>query len=77
MKYAGTAELRDAMKIDVATVGDSLHVRTVRPSERRGNMGAKYVIKVPRKIVFLPEIPKGATGKLQRISLAEKLGLTA
>ena len=33
--------------------------------------------KVPRKIVFLSEIPKGATGKLQRIGLAEKLGLTA
>lgn len=32
--------------------------------------------KVPRKIVFLTEIPKGATGKLQRIGLAEKLGLT-
>ena len=30
---------------------------------------------VPRKIVFLAEIPKGATGKLQRIGLAEKLGL--
>ena len=50
VKYAGTAQLRDAMKIDVATTGDTLHVRTVRPSERRGNMGAKYVIKVPRKI---------------------------
>jgi acyl-CoA synthetase (AMP-forming)/AMP-acid ligase II len=33
--------------------------------------------KVPRKIVFLVEIPKGATGKLQRIGLAEKLGLSA
>jgi acyl-CoA synthetase (AMP-forming)/AMP-acid ligase II len=33
--------------------------------------------KVPRKVVFLAEIPKGATGKLQRIGLAEKLGLTA
>ncbi len=31
--------------------------------------------KVPRKIVFLAEIPKGATGKLQRIGLAQKLGL--
>ncbi len=31
--------------------------------------------KVPRTIVFLPEIPKGATGKLQRIGLAEKLGI--
>jgi acyl-CoA synthetase (AMP-forming)/AMP-acid ligase II len=33
--------------------------------------------KVPRKVVFLQEIPKGATGKLQRIGLAEKLGLGA
>lgn len=33
--------------------------------------------KVPRKILFLEEIPKGATGKLQRIGLAEKLGITA
>jgi len=32
--------------------------------------------KVPRKIVFLPEIPKGATGKLQRIGLAERLGVS-
>jgi acyl-CoA synthetase (AMP-forming)/AMP-acid ligase II len=31
--------------------------------------------KVPRKVVVLAEIPKGATGKLQRIGLAAKLGL--
>jgi acyl-CoA synthetase (AMP-forming)/AMP-acid ligase II len=31
--------------------------------------------KVPRRIVVLEEIPKGATGKMQRIGLAEKLGL--
>ena len=31
--------------------------------------------KVPHKVVFLPEIPKGATGKLQRIGLAARLGL--
>jgi oxalate---CoA ligase len=31
--------------------------------------------KVPRKVVFLAEIPKGATGKLQRIGLARQLGL--
>ncbi len=33
--------------------------------------------KVPRRVVFLTEIPKGATGKLQRIGLANKLGLSA
>ena len=31
--------------------------------------------KVPRKILIMAEIPKGATGKLQRIGLAKKLGL--
>jgi acyl-CoA synthetase (AMP-forming)/AMP-acid ligase II len=31
--------------------------------------------KVPRRIVILSEIPKGTTGKLQRIGLAQKLGL--
>ena len=31
--------------------------------------------KVPKKILFMAEIPKGATGKLQRIGLAAKLGL--
>ena len=31
--------------------------------------------KVPRKVIFLNEIPKGATGKIQRIGLADKLGL--
>ena len=31
--------------------------------------------KVPKKILILQEIPVGATGKLQRIGLAQKLGL--
>ena len=33
--------------------------------------------KVPRKILILEEIPKGPTGKLQRIGLAKTLGLEA
>ena len=31
--------------------------------------------KEPRKVVILDEIQKGATGKMQRIGMAEKLGL--
>jgi len=31
--------------------------------------------KVPRRVLLLGELPKGPTGKLQRIGLAEKLGL--
>ena len=37
--------------------------------------GKLAAFKVPKKIVILDEIPKGATGKLQRIGLAQKLGL--
>jgi acyl-CoA synthetase (AMP-forming)/AMP-acid ligase II len=32
--------------------------------------------KIPRQVLILDEIPKGATGKVQRIGLAEKLGIT-
>ena len=31
--------------------------------------------KVPRKVLLMDDIPKGATGKLQRIGMAQKLGL--
>jgi acyl-CoA synthetase (AMP-forming)/AMP-acid ligase II len=47
-------------------------------AELRRFAGARLAgFKVPRRIVFLEEIPKGSTGKLQRIGLAEKLGLVA
>lgn len=32
--------------------------------------------KVPRRIAIVPEIPKGATGKVQRLELARTLGFT-
>jgi acyl-CoA synthetase (AMP-forming)/AMP-acid ligase II len=31
--------------------------------------------KVPRQVLIMDELPKGATGKVQRIGLAQKLGL--
>jgi acyl-CoA synthetase (AMP-forming)/AMP-acid ligase II/thioesterase domain-containing protein len=34
-------------------------------------------LKVPHPVLIVDEIPKGPTGKLQRIGLAEKLGLTS
>ena len=48
-----------------------------RPSARSATSPPTRLadFKVPRKVVILAEIPKGATGKLQRIGLAAKLGL--
>jgi oxalate---CoA ligase len=46
------------------------------PEALRGFVADRLAsFKVPRKIVVLAEIPKGATGKLQRIGLAQRLGL--
>ena len=48
----------------------------VTEKELREFAGARLApFKIPRTVVFLDEIPKGATGKLQRIGLAQKLGL--
>jgi len=43
------------------------------------DFAAKHLaeFKVPRRIVIVREIPKGATGKLRRMELAAKLGLEA
>jgi len=49
VKFAGTQDLLDQVKIEVVKTGDAVQIRTVRPSFR-GNMGAKYMISVPRKV---------------------------
>ena len=49
-KYAATEELLQALKIDIVPAADSIRIRTARPFERRGNMGARFVLKVPRKV---------------------------
>lgn len=47
-KYASTEAILEALQIDVIASGDSIRIRTVRPSGHLGNLGARYVIKVPR-----------------------------
>lgn len=48
-KYAPSPELAEALKIDVQNSADSISVRAVRPSSVRGNIGVKFVVKVPRQ----------------------------
>lgn len=64
------------------TLGEEVHAAVVlraEASERelRDHCAAALAdFKVPRVIHILPEIPRGATGKLQRINMAKLLGLT-
>jgi acyl-CoA synthetase (AMP-forming)/AMP-acid ligase II len=49
---------------------------TADVKELRSYLGMRLApFKVPRRIVIVAEIPKGPTGKLQRIGLAQRLGL--
>lgn len=50
---------------------------TVPDAEALRRFAGEYLtqVKIPRRILFLPEIPKGRTGKVQRTRLAEQLGV--
>jgi DUF4097 and DUF4098 domain-containing protein YvlB len=53
-KYASTDQMRDAIKIDTSHSDTTVSVHAVRPYESssisRGNMGARFVIHVPKKV---------------------------
>lgn len=49
-KYARTPELRDGIKIDTTHSDMSVTVHAIRPYDNHGNMGARFVIHVPKKV---------------------------
>jgi oxalate---CoA ligase len=52
--------------------------QTAGEHELRDFVAAHFAdFKVPRKIIFVDEIPHGVTGKLQRAGLAQRLGFEA
>lgn len=72
-----------AFAVPHATLGEEVAAAVV---VRDGNSTTEHALrqfaadrlapfKVPRRVLIVAEIPKGPTGKLQRIGLAEKLGL--
>ena len=87
-EVAAAVVLREgAIAADRAATGDRTAVadRAAAASDRAADRVAADIrafaasrlasFKVPRKVVVLDEIPKGPTGKLRRIGLAEQLGL--
>jgi len=64
----------DKLGEDIAAAVVLREGATCDERELRAFVGTRVAdFKVPRRIIFLEEIPKGATGKLQRIGLHEKL----
>jgi len=48
-KYAESESLLHSMRIEVSSSGNTVRVKTTHPEIQHGNMGAKYVIRVPRQ----------------------------
>src|SRR5260370_14927969 len=48
-KYAETQQLLSTLKVEASSSGNTVHVKTTHPDTHHGNMGAKYVIHVPRR----------------------------
>jgi hypothetical protein len=64
------------MQCSVARMHSSSTIAAATSSPSRNFVGARAAdVKVPTKVVILDEIPKGATGQLQRIGLGQKPGL--
>jgi oxalate---CoA ligase len=62
---------------DVAAAVVLRHAASVRNGDIERFAATRLAeFKVPRQLLIVEQIPKSATGKVQRIDLAEKLGLT-
>jgi acyl-CoA synthetase (AMP-forming)/AMP-acid ligase II len=83
LEHPGVAEVV-TFSIPHATLGEDVASAIVlRPDAvatpkdiRQFAIGRIADFKIPRQVLIVTEIPKGPTGKVQRIGLAAKLGLT-
>jgi DUF4097 and DUF4098 domain-containing protein YvlB len=51
-KYANTKDRLEELKVDIQQTGDSVTVRVLKPSDRRGNAGARFNIRLPYRAVL-------------------------
>jgi hypothetical protein len=51
-KYGPTQEIADGIEVTVGHTPDAASVRVSRPVERRGNTGARMLVKIPRTAVI-------------------------
>jgi DUF4097 and DUF4098 domain-containing protein YvlB len=51
-KYGPTQRAADDLKVNIDNSRDAVSIRVLRPSERRNNQGARFVIKVPRSALL-------------------------
>ncbi|PWU00599.1 MAG: hypothetical protein C5B51_24875 [Terriglobia bacterium] len=51
-KYGPSPEAADALQVAIANAPDSIDIRVARPSEFRGNRGARFTVRMPRRALL-------------------------
>lgn len=51
-KSASREDVMKQIRIDVVSEADSIRIRAIRPVEHNCNCGAKFVLKVPKKVIL-------------------------
>ena len=62
-RFANSRERLQQVKVDVARTADSVSIRTIPPSERTGNSGARYQIRLPKQAAL--ELIKSTNGSIR------------
>jgi acyl-CoA synthetase (AMP-forming)/AMP-acid ligase II/acyl carrier protein len=76
VEQAVTFGIPDADLGETVAVAVVLNKDTVDESDLRRYAATRLApFKVPQRVIILKEIPKGPTGKIQRVGMAKKLGL--
>ncbi len=68
-KYGSTPEAADAVRVDITHTATAIEIHVNRPYDLRGNLGARFSLKMPRKAILDrvessngPIVVQGATG---------------
>lgn len=72
-KHAPTRSALDEIKIDIAATPDSIRIRSVKPIERRNNIGVKFVINVPKKVMLDRVVSTNGSIRIQQLEGNAKL----
>lgn len=66
-RYASSKEALEALKIDIVPTAEAVRIRTVRPSGRRGSMGASYTIRAPKRTMIERAVSSNGSIEIEAI----------
>jgi DUF4097 and DUF4098 domain-containing protein YvlB len=72
-KYGETEVLKNSIKVDIQAAGGVARIKTIRPDGSHGNVGVKYVVKVPRRTELENILSSNGSITVEEIEGAAKL----